>query len=197
MDNSQLADKLKASAPGQTAEGTNSITDVAGLYRHPVSGAEIITLYDPLYGDAQSEAVIRVGFERVSDAPEGSIHYVGMVPDSPAAGTGSSDALKGVMARLNALEAENTALKADAATPAPTADTAAPVETQTVAPEATTAPVEAAPVLNGLDGSTGTDAPIDAVAAPAPVETPAEGSVTEEATEDPATEKTEDTSASA
>lgn len=111
-------EKLKKSKPGETPEETNSKTGIAGLYRHP-NGQELITLYDPLYGDAQSEAAIRVGFEFVREVDlEKEVHTI--VIGSPAEvaartaevvnGTGvTSDDLKGINARLNAVESESKA----------------------------------------------------------------------------------------
>lgn len=61
-------DTLAQSSPGQTREKTGGARHSAGLYRHPQTGKEAITLEDPLYGNAQSEAFVRVGFERIRDA---------------------------------------------------------------------------------------------------------------------------------
>lgn len=111
-------EKLKKSKPGETPEETNSKTGIAGLYRHP-NGQELITLYDPLYGDAQSEAAIRVGFEFVREVDlEKEVHtiVIGSAAEVAARtaetvnGTGvSSDDLKGIQARLTAVEAETKA----------------------------------------------------------------------------------------
>lgn len=103
-------------APGQSTEKVNSTTGEAGVYRHPVSGEEIITLYDPLYGNAQSEAAIRVGFVRVRDTKEGDIQVLGAASvafeNRPQAGqTATDDAIKGLLARVNAVEAENAQLR--------------------------------------------------------------------------------------
>ncbi|UOF80563.1 hypothetical protein [Caudoviricetes sp.] len=69
-------ENLKKNKPGETAETSDNATLEAGLYRHPETGKEIITLYDPLFGNAQSEGVARLGFVRVGDAPEGSIKTI-------------------------------------------------------------------------------------------------------------------------
>lgn len=59
---------LERSKPGETREKQNGPSHPAGVYKHPQTGAEVITLEDPLYGNAQSEAFARVGFVRVRDA---------------------------------------------------------------------------------------------------------------------------------
>lgn len=115
MANSTYKDP-NGQAPGQSAEKVNSQTGAAGLYRHPDSGQELITLSDPLYGDAQSEGAIRVGFVRVGDAPKGSIKSFGIPSEvfenRPTAGSEDTlNAIKGLQARTNALEAENARLR--------------------------------------------------------------------------------------
>ncbi len=69
-------ENLKKNKPGETAETSDNVTGGAGLYRHPETGNEVITLSDPLFGDAQSEGIVRLGFVRVGDAPEGSIKTI-------------------------------------------------------------------------------------------------------------------------
>lgn len=88
----------------------------AGLYRHPLSGAELVTLSDPLYGDAQSRAAERTGFEYVGPAPEGYVKTLGAPStdhaEQPARAVEAQDAYnKGLEARLNALEADNARLR--------------------------------------------------------------------------------------
>lgn len=46
----------------------------AGLYRHPESGQEAIVQTDPLFGNAQANAFIRLGFRWVRDAKPEEIH---------------------------------------------------------------------------------------------------------------------------
>lgn len=60
---------LKNKAPGLTQETSDKSTSAgAGVYEHPTAVDEngnpqqIITLHDPLFGDAQSEGVVRLGF---------------------------------------------------------------------------------------------------------------------------------------
>ena len=40
-----------------------------GLYRHPESGAEVITRHDAKLGSAMSDAVVQVGYKYVGPAP--------------------------------------------------------------------------------------------------------------------------------
>jgi hypothetical protein len=97
---------LKDAKPGQTQETGGQ--GEAGLYEHPEaknpdgSPKQIITTYDPLFGNAQSNGVIRLGFKRVGDAPEGSIKTLPeLAQDTKAA---EADSLKGITARLTQLE---------------------------------------------------------------------------------------------
>lgn len=81
----------------------------AGLYRHPDSGAELVTLEDSLLGDAQSRAAERTGFQYVGPAPEGYVKTLGIASDDHAGQPerkieSDADELKGLRARLNALE---------------------------------------------------------------------------------------------
>lgn len=68
--------KNKMATPGQYREKNKKGDFEAGLYRHPETGAEIVTLYDPLFGNAQSEGIARVGFVRVGDTPTGYIKTI-------------------------------------------------------------------------------------------------------------------------
>lgn len=92
---------LRGNRAGKTPETSNGPSPQAGLYRHPESGAEIITTYDPLFGDAQSDGVIRAGFERVGDAPEGSIKTIIEVNQEVRESGGSEKS------RIDALELES------------------------------------------------------------------------------------------
>lgn len=85
-----------------------------GVYRHPATGQEIIALDDPITGDAQARGYVRAGFEWVRDVEEGEVKIVGMPVEGvakQAEKTASSDDLKGILARLAALESENTLLR--------------------------------------------------------------------------------------
>lgn len=108
----------KGKVGGQTLEVSDKPATPAGLYRHPESGQEMITLWDPLFGDAQSEAAVRVGFVRVGDAPEGAVKSVvesileSREKDSSVAGIASRLAkLEGLAEDKKAVEAENAQLK--------------------------------------------------------------------------------------
>lgn len=40
-----------------------------GLYRHPESGAEVITTHHAKFGSAMSDAMVQVGYKYVGPAP--------------------------------------------------------------------------------------------------------------------------------
>lgn len=73
---------LKQNKGGATTERSEAGVLEAGLYRHPLAKdengkpVEIITIHDPLFGDAQSQGIVRLGFEYVGPAPEGSIQTI-------------------------------------------------------------------------------------------------------------------------
>lgn len=87
----------------------------AGLYRHP-NGNEAIVTEDPLFGNAQAQGFLRLGFEFVRPAEPGEIKSL---PEMHMeANKAEADSLKGITARLNVLEDvadENTKLKAQVA----------------------------------------------------------------------------------
>lgn len=109
-------DNLKSNKGGFTRERQLAGEYTAGLYKHPdakdANGnpVEIATKFDPLFGDVQSEAVVRLGFQRVGDVPEG--YSKETAPDF-ASGDKEGGTLKGIQARLDALEAENKQLRAE------------------------------------------------------------------------------------
>lgn len=103
---------LKKNRPGETAESSDHGSQAAGLYQHPQAIdhetgklAEIITLYDPLFGDTQSEAVVRLGFVRIGDAPTGSIKTI--IEQNKDARIYNSNTVDSDKARLDALELES------------------------------------------------------------------------------------------
>lgn len=106
---------INGAAPEDGGQGT------AGLYRHPEAidtatgkPAEMVTLSDPLFGEAQSNAAVQLGFVRVGDVPEGYVKHLDIQSATQAAG--DSDSLKGLSARLAALEGvqdRNKALEAE------------------------------------------------------------------------------------
>jgi hypothetical protein len=95
-------ENLKKNKPGETAETSDNVTGGAGLYRHPETGKEVITLYDPLFGDAQSEGIVRLGFVRVSDASEGSIKTI--IEQNQNSRIYNSNTVESDKARLDQLE---------------------------------------------------------------------------------------------
>lgn len=108
-------ENLRNNQPGKTAE-SGSQSYEAGLYRHPEAIdketgklAEMITLYDPLFGNAQSEAAVRLGFVRISDAPEGSIKNI--IEVQKDAKQFNTDTVMSDKARLDALELESLRAK--------------------------------------------------------------------------------------
>lgn len=116
----KTTDELLGSKGGSSVEsngfgGQERPQNPAGLYRHEKSGAEIITKWHPLFGSAQADGAVRVGYEFVRPATaeelREKIDYT--TPIGPAASSASSDDIKGIMARLNDLEAENAQLKAE------------------------------------------------------------------------------------
>lgn len=121
-DTTQLANNKG----GATLETSDTAPTPAGLYRHPESKQEIVTLSDPLYGDVQSEGVRRLGFEYVGPAPEGSTKSIVEVildeksKDNSTAGLadriakleGVSDALAAERAKSADLEKQLAALQA-------------------------------------------------------------------------------------
>lgn len=87
----------------------------AGLYRHP-NGAEQIVTEDPLYGNAQAQAFLRLGFEFVRPAEPGEIKSLPEL--HMEANRAEAESLKGLAARVGQLEGvadENTKLKAQIA----------------------------------------------------------------------------------
>ena len=116
----KTTDELVASKGGSSVESNGMGSqerpqNPAGLYRHEKSGAEIITKWNPLYGSAQADGAVRLGFEFIREATQDELRekFEYIAPTTTA--STSNDELKGVMARLNALEAENEALKAEQA----------------------------------------------------------------------------------
>lgn len=82
-----------------------------GVYRHPETKEEIITLDDPITGDAQARGYVRVGFEWVRDVKEGDVKEVGLNSEDYANQPerkleSDTEMLKGLRARIAALEGE-------------------------------------------------------------------------------------------
>lgn len=126
MDNQELAGGYNGAKPkggqaimgelsGNTGQvGGSKVARKAGLYRHPLTGAELITQHDPLYGDGQSRAAERVGFVFVREVEPDEIKTLGTPSQSHAeqperAVETSSAELAELRARLAALEAAQSA----------------------------------------------------------------------------------------
>lgn len=144
---------------GKTAEDNNTGLFEAGVWEHPEAKnpdgtpIQIITLYDPLFRNVQSEAVARFGYVRVRDVKEGDVVLLSAQYDKIKNGTDSNEGLKGIQARLSALEAENAQLRAqnDAKeTEKPEADESKPLKTQNSSELAATAEAEGVD-LSGAD----------------------------------------------
>lgn len=105
---------LKHARGGSTQEVSDKPVTPAGLYRHPQTGQEIITLYDPLFGDVQSEGFTRLGFEFVREADQGEVKsIVEQIIDTKSS---ESKDLQSIGTRLSVLEGvreENTAYAAE------------------------------------------------------------------------------------
>lgn len=101
---------LDKSRPGMTTEKSDDGLRPAGVYKHPVSGETLIVQNDPLFGDGQARAAERVGFVFEREAKPGEIKTIvdapAVVQETPKAVDTSLDDLKGLRARINALEAE-------------------------------------------------------------------------------------------
>ncbi len=50
--------------------GNGNQVNLPGLYRHPETGAEVVTRHDGKLGSAMSDGVDKVGFVYVGPAPE-------------------------------------------------------------------------------------------------------------------------------
>ena len=127
-------EELQRSRPGTTPEKSPNGGASAGLYQHPQAIdketgklAEMVTLYDPLYGDTQSEAAIRLGFVRIGDTPEGYVKN--MIDQNKDARIFNSDTVSSDKARLDALELESLRrFKAEQEAKQAVVETVVPVE---------------------------------------------------------------------
>lgn len=86
------------------------------VWRHPASGEEVILQWDPLYGSVQHAAFARVGFEYVRDAKPEEVTTLEQASidaeNSKLKDNASREDVKNVVARVQAVEAENARLKA-------------------------------------------------------------------------------------
>lgn len=112
-------DQLQASKGGSSVESNGfgsqeKQQNPSGLYRHEKSGAEVITKWHPLFGAAQADAFVRLGFEFIREAtPEELTEKLDFTPAQKEAAPSSGEELKGIYARLNELESKNEALEAE------------------------------------------------------------------------------------
>jgi len=107
---------LKNARGGSTQEVSDTPVTPSGVYRHPETGAELITIYDPLYGDVQSEGLVRLGFEYVGPAEEGSIKsIVEQIIDTKSSEAKDLASFSGRLAALEGVRDENVALTSELA----------------------------------------------------------------------------------
>ena len=64
MDNSKLPKNQS-----HELNGNRHPRNLPGVYRHEAAGKEIITSADPNDGAVQADALVRVGYHRISDVP--------------------------------------------------------------------------------------------------------------------------------
>lgn len=118
--------QLAASKAGETAEsngfgGQERPLRPAGLYRLKDDDGNIvdeqIVKSHPKFGDSQAAAFERVGYKFVRAAKPGEVKEIEvdaayLATENKQGGQDSSESLKGIQARLSALEKENADLKA-------------------------------------------------------------------------------------
>lgn len=105
---------LKGNQGGATLERSDREVYAAGVYEHPETGKQIITLFDPLFGNVQSEGVARLGFVRVRDAEPEEVKS--LVEANLEEKNKDNADYKGLAARLSQLEsvqAQNVTLQAE------------------------------------------------------------------------------------
>lgn len=110
-----------------------------GVYRHKESGEEAILTVDPLLGDAMVRAFERAGFEYLREVQPGEVVYAVPSHSGPSEGANATlGDVKGLQARLDAIEAENKRLREalEAAPAAPTTTEEAPKVEETTEADA-------------------------------------------------------------
>lgn len=122
----QAGRALMGELQGNTGQvGGDKAPRKEGVYRHKITGAEVITQHDPVFGDGQSRAAERAGFVFVREADPSEKKTLG----APSADFENRSARpmeaqaaynKGLEARLNALEADNARLRNQLGDGAPT-----------------------------------------------------------------------------
>jgi hypothetical protein len=115
--------ELAASKAGSTAESNGFGAAEkpylpGGVYelRDPDDGNRLVDTQilksHPLFGDSQAAAFIRVGYKYVRDADPSELHTL-EIQQGQVGNTSSNEEIKGIMARLSAVEDENKALRAE------------------------------------------------------------------------------------
>lgn len=117
----KTTEQLQNSKAGNTAEqngfgAAEKPWRKAGVYKHKESGDEIIVKVHPKFGDAQAAAVERVGYVYDREVKEGEVKDLEVLLTASAEGSkpsndSSDETLKGIQARLTALESENKTLR--------------------------------------------------------------------------------------
>lgn len=119
----KTTEQLANSKAGSTAEsngfgGSEKPFLPGGVYelRDPDNGNRVVDTQilksHPLFGDSQAAAFIRVGYKYVRDAEPGEMKEL-EIQQGQVGNTSSSEEIKGIMARLNAVEEENKTLRAE------------------------------------------------------------------------------------
>ena len=120
--------ELLASKAGETAESNGFGSQErplrpAGVYQLKNDAGEVvdevIVKVHPKFGDSQAAAAERVGYRFVRDVKPGEVKEIEvdakhLATENPLGGITADETMKGVMARLSALEKENADLKAAA-----------------------------------------------------------------------------------
>lgn len=97
-----MAHKYQTPVEGQSIASEKGGKGKAGVYRHPETGAEAICQYDPLFGNAQANAFEKIGFKWMRDVKEGEVKTVELTATD--VNRTESDTMKGLTARMNAME---------------------------------------------------------------------------------------------
>jgi hypothetical protein len=165
----KTTEQLAASRAGETAESNGFGSQErplrpAGLYELKNDDGEVvdrlIVKVHPKFGDGQAAAVERVGYKFVRAAKPEEVKEIEvdakhLATENPLGGITADETLKGVLARVSALEKENADLKAaqTAESNSGSADSAVKAQAKTETQEEATARVAAR-----QDASTGTGA---------------------------------------
>lgn len=99
-------DSLKRNKPGKTRETSEKEVPGSGYYEHP-NGTNLITIEDPLFGNAQAEAAVQVGFKYVRAANEGEVKSIIEIQKGLGQPVDPVSQAKEDRERLDRLELEN------------------------------------------------------------------------------------------